>query len=330
MKKCKKILLILLCFVACGMLLSCVEKEAKPKSISIAALKGPSSVGMAYLFEKNEEVNKVPVHYEVVASPDIALPRLLKGELDAGILPINAAAKVFNSTDGQIQLAAIVGNGMLKLVTSDEKLTDLSQLKGKTLYVAGQGSTPEYLIRYLLDKEGIPVEKTNEGVELAFNLAPAELAPALIAGKIDYAFLPEPFATVALMNKKPLFAKIDIQSLYKKYSGFDNYPMTAFVVRTDFARKYPSVLETLLKQYEDSIIFANESPLETGVLVEKHGLGLKSPIVAKSIPNSNFVFNSAESTKDSTMAFLNLLLNFAPQSIGGKLPTDIFYYSTTK
>ena len=131
-------------------------------------------------------------------------------------------------------------------------------------------------------------------------------------------------------RKKPLFTKIAIQDLYKKYSGFDNYPMTAFVVRTDFAKNYPTALKVLLEQYKNSIAFANTSFLETGNLVEKHELGLKAAIVAKSIPNSNFVFTSAEDAKKSTEAFLELLLDFAPQSIGGKLPNENFYYSTAK
>ena len=123
----------------------------------MAALNGPSGIGMAYLFENAPDLGTASSSFEVVAGADVLLPKLLKGEVDIGILPPNAAAKVYNANNGAIILGAIVGEGMLTVVSTDSSVKSLSDLKGKKLYVAGQGATPEYMIRYLAGKENISV-----------------------------------------------------------------------------------------------------------------------------------------------------------------------------
>ena len=143
---------------------------ATPEEVNIAALNGPSGIGMAYLFETKPDLDGAKSNYEVVASADVLLPKLLKGEVDIGILPPNAAAKVYNKNKGAIVMGAIVGEGMLTIVSTDSSVTSLASLKGKKLTVAGQGATPEYMIRYLAAKEGISLEGGAEGIELDFSI----------------------------------------------------------------------------------------------------------------------------------------------------------------
>ncbi|HPX27248.1 MAG TPA: hypothetical protein PLG87_10625, partial [Treponemataceae bacterium] len=130
-------------------------ETAKPQVIKAAALNGPSGVGMVYLFEGEQSLDGVPLQMEIAATPDVLLPKLLKGELDMGILPPNAAAKVYTKNNGAVIMGAIVGNGMLNLITEDTSIINFADLKGKTVSVAGQGSTPDYMIRYLADKSGV-------------------------------------------------------------------------------------------------------------------------------------------------------------------------------
>ena len=72
--------------------------------------------------------------------------------------------------------------------------------------------------------------------------------------------------------------------------------------------------------------FSNANPLEAGKLVEKHTLGLKAAIVAKSVPYANFTYASAAEARPQVENLLNVFLTFAPESIGGKLPDSGFYF----
>lgn len=295
-------------------------------TVRISVLNGPSGVGLVSLFE-NQALAGSKIEMEVSASPDVLLPKLIKGEIDMGILPPNAAAKVFN-TNGNIVVLAVVGKGMLNLITADPEIKSIENLKGKKVFVAGQGSTPEYLLRYLAGSAGLEVDtKSQDAIELDFSIPTAELAAALASGKIDYAFLPEPFASLAQMNNKNLQRSFDVQETYKKFSGIeDSYPMTVLVARKDFVDGNRNLTKKVLEEVKAAIVFANENPEKAGQLVEKYSLGLKAEIVSKSIPFSAFEYASANESQKDIESLLSVFLDFAPQAIGGKLPSNEFYF----
>ncbi|MCM1320636.1 MAG: ABC transporter substrate-binding protein [Bacteroides sp.] len=305
------------------------EKEIKPHVIRAAVLNGPSGIGLSYLFEFKPAAFGCDVQMEVDASPDVMLPKLLKGELDIGILPPNAAAKVYNTT-GAVVMGAVVGNGMLHLLAKNSDVPSLAALRGKTVYTAGQGATPEYVFRYLLAKSGIAENGGADGVSIDFSLPPAEIAAALAAGKISYALLPEPFATVAQMKSSDVKRALDIQKVFAELSGSEEdtaeYPMTLVVVRKEFAERYAQTVRLFLQSCAQSVALTNGNPSEAALLAEKHSLGLKAAVAEKSIPNAAFVYKDAGAARADVEKLLSVFLDFAPESIGGKLPDDAFYF----
>ena len=155
------------------------EKAAKPESINMAVLNGPSGMCFAYLFENVPAINATGISYEVCASPDVLIPKMLKGEIDIGILPPNAAAKIYAKQPDSIVLAGVSGLGMLNLVSIDKSIKSLEDLKGKTVFVAGQGSTPEYVFRAVLEKNGYETGDAAGAVKLDFSIPASEMAAAI-------------------------------------------------------------------------------------------------------------------------------------------------------
>jgi NitT/TauT family transport system substrate-binding protein len=330
MKKCI-IAILSLTFLPTTLFFSAPAKETvtkqKPAQLRVAALNGPSSVPMAYLFENTPVLDGVPTVFEVAAGPDMLVPRLIKGEIDIGILPINLAAKVYTANNGSVVLGAIVGEGMINLVTKDPSVASLEDLRGKEIYVAGQGATPDYMFRYLLAARGVAIVDAPDptGVTLNYSIPPAELAPALISGRIAYAVVPEPFATV-VVNAAPDFRRaIDFQ---KEFAALEHssYPVTALVIRADFARDNPEIAGLFLDNMREAIDWTNTHPAEAGALVQKHTLGLQGPIAAKSIPNSAFRFSAAADARPGVEKLLGIFLSSDPSSVGGKLPERGFYF----
>ncbi len=311
----KKIVHLVAGILLAGMLGATALTAETPAVVRVAALNGPSAVGMAYLFENHPDLGGVESVFENAGAADVFLPKIIKGEYDIGILPPNAAAKVYNANKGRIIMAGVCGNGMLTVITRNPAIKTMKDLNGKTVYVAGQGATPEYMMRYLADKNGV-------SVNLDYSIPTAELAAAIASGKIETACVPEPFATVACMNSPDVRRAIDLQ----KEWGPVNYPMTVIVVRAEFAQKYPETVRAFLAAYKQSIEWTNANPAEAGKLVEKHTLGLKAAIVAKSVPYANFTYASAEEARPQVENLLKVFLTFAPESIGGKLPDAGFYF----
>ena len=310
--------------------------SAGNRTINVAALNGPSGIPMAYLFENKPQVSGADFQFQVVAGADVLLPKLLKGEIDVGILPPNVAAKVFTKNNGALVVAAVMGQGMLNLITKDETIVSLADLQGKTVNVAGQGATPEYMFRYLLKSNGITIAEDGaasdaNSVALDFSVPAAEIAAALLSGKIQCAVVPEPFSTVATTKDASVRRAINLQKEYAALNEavgkeWENYPMTVLVARKSLAETSPEILRGLLASAKNAVDWTVAHPSEAGTLVQSHTLGLQAPIASKVIPNGAYVFVPATEARPQLEELFSIFLDFAPEAIGGALPSDDFYF----
>jgi NitT/TauT family transport system substrate-binding protein len=237
------------------------------------------------------------------------------------MLPPNVAAKIASSGN-KIQVAAVTGSGMLSLLSTDQSVKTIEDLKGKTVEAAGQGATPDYVFRKILLSKGINPDRD---LTLGYALAYPEIAQSLIAGRISLALLPEPFATMARAGNNKIVQVGDIQNEWiKLQTGGANYPMTVLVVDSAFAAAQPAFIRAVLAAVKDSVEWVKANPAAAGQLVEKYELGLRAPVVSAAVPRSNYVFIPAREARPSLEALYKTFLEFAPVSIGGALRGDGF------
>jgi NitT/TauT family transport system substrate-binding protein len=212
---------------------------------------------------------------------------------------------------------------MLSLLTDDPSIRDISDLRGKTVEVAGQGATPDYVFRRILLFRGLD---PGRDLRLSYALAYPEIAQSLIAGRIATALLPEPFATMAKAGKPSLRQIGDIQAEWAEASGVSaSYPMTVLAVDAGFAASHPGAVRIIMDALGASIRWVRDHPDEAGALAEKHGMGLRASVAAAAIPRSAYVFIPALEARPALEALFRAFLEFSPASIGGALPPDRFY-----
>lgn len=302
-------------------------KEAPPTeleavTIRVGALKGPTGIGMIHLFDATPILpQKASLSVEAVAATDVMTAKLMSGELDAAVLPINMAAKLY-AAGLPYRLVAVVGSGMVKILSSDASVKSIQDLCNKDVYVAGQGATPDYLLRTILAKAGI---KADTDVRLIYSMPIPEIAASMVAGRISIAVVPEPFATLASSGNLAVTEPFSLTALWKDATGQDDYPMSAFVVRDTLITQRPLAVKAILDAYRSSIERVQADPSAAGVLVEKYDMGLKAAVAAKAIPRSAYVFIPAIKARSAVEQLLSVFLSFAPASIGGKLPEPSFY-----
>ena len=312
---------ILLCSFLPAFLHARGADEGGIKNLTIYGIKGPSGVGIIRLFEDPPKFPGFNVNIQALAQADLVAAAFLSGDAKIGILPPNMAAKIASSGK-DIRAAAVIGSGMLSLLTSDASVRTFRDLRGKTVEVAGQGATPDYVFQRILGFNGLT---PNVDVALGYSLAYPEIAQSLIAGRIPTALLPEPFATMALLGKPDLRLVSDIQEEWVRSGGKGNYPMTLLVVDGAFASAYPEAVGEIMASVKNSIEWVMANPAEAGVLAEKHELGLKAAVVAAAAPKSGYVFIPAIEGRPSLEALFSLFLENAPASIGGAMPGEEFY-----
>ena len=311
--------------------LNLFAQAEKTTQVRVGLLNGPTCVPAAYLMENKNTISsdgsEAELTFEKFADPQALLPKMIKKEIDVGFMPVNVAAKVYNSGNKSIITCAVVGLGNLSLITTDENIHSFKDLKGKRVYVAGQGATPEYMFRYLLKENKMTWSGDEADVTMDFSIPTAQIAAQLISGKIQYAVVPEPFTTIAKAKSDKVIAALDFQKEYLELTGEKEiYPLSVMVVRADFAKDNPKFMATLLAEYDAAVNWTIKNPAEAGALCEKHNLGLAAGIVTKAIPVSNYTFVPASSAKKSIEKLLKLFLENDKASIGGKLPDKGFYY----
>ena len=295
--------------------------QQKTEKVSISILKGPSGISSAWMMAEPPRLPDVDIQFITASGADLVTAKLISGEIQGGVLPINIAAKL--SVAGvPIEAVAVVGNGMVKFLTTDPSIKSLSDIRGKEIPIAGQKATPDYLFRYLAEKESL---KAGVDYTPLYNLAYPEMAAQLAAGKISSAVLPEPFATQAMMLNKGIRIPFGLDDLWTKRTGLESYPMSLFVVSKNLAAKRPDIVQALSNAYESSIERTVADPAGTGKLAESLDLGMKAAVAQAAIPKSAFVFIRASDARKSIETLLSLFLASDPQSVGGRLPGSDFY-----
>jgi NitT/TauT family transport system substrate-binding protein len=131
---------------------------------------------------------------------------------------------------------------------------------------------------------------------------------------------------MALQGRPDLRRIGDIQEEWIRAGGGANYPMTVLAVDADFARANPDAMRIILNAYRASTEWVVTHPEEAGALVEKHELGIPARVAQAAIPRSNYVFLAARQARPAIEALFRIFLEFSPESIGGALPADSFYY----
>lgn len=296
------------------------NNEMKSVTVNLAVMAGPTGFGSAGLSENEGRVSDtLSVNTKVYSAPTEVIAQIAKGTEDIAALPSNLAAVLFNK-GMKIKLAAVIGNGMLSVVSST--VENPVDLVGEQIYIpGGPASTPNQLAKLIINDNGL----SEDDLTLEYGItSSAQLSQLLIAEKAKTALLPEPFVTM-VVSKNPNVKKIyDAQDGYKVATGMDNYPMTVLVVQDKFAMENPEALDEFLKAYKDSVAFVVSNPTEAGKMIEDLGI-MSSAMAAPAIPNCNLTFVYSQDAKDEINSYYQMLFNFDAASIGGSLMPDAFY-----
>ena len=81
-----------------------------------------------------------------------------------------------------------------------------------------------------------------------------------------------------------------------------------------------------MDEYKASVDFVNNESEKAATLMEKHKILPNAAVALKAIPYSNIVYIESVDAKDSLASYYQILFDFEPKSIGGKLADDGFYY----
>ena len=324
------IMALMLVFTACGSVAEETTAEntaaeettlAEKAEINIGLLKGPTGMGAAVLLE-NDELGTANADYNLTlaGAPDVLQTALINSELDMAALPTNVAAVLNAKTEGNVQILAVNTLGVIYLMSADDTIKSVSDLKGKTILSAGQGTTTEYVLDYILEKNGLTVDSD---VYVEYASEHAEVISKAKSGGYEVILLPEPFVTQMKGQDAGFNVQLDLTKEWKALGGGE-LTMGCIAVRKEFAENNPDAVAAFLKDYEASVNAVNADPEAAGVLIEKFDIA-KAAVASKAVPNCNITVMTGEEMKTNVSAYLQVLFESNPKAVGGSLPADGFY-----
>lgn len=305
------------------------EETAGPVQLStdeplrIAGLKGPTTMGLINLLPMMESGGTaVEYDLQLYGAADEIVPLLVKGELDIAAIPANLAATLYQKTEGQVQALAVNTLGVLYVVEKGETVQSIADLAGRTLLSTGKGTTPEYVLRYILTQNGIDPDKD---VDIVYYSEAAEVTAQMAVAEDAIAVLPQPYVTAAGIQDETLRVALDLTEEWNKVCG-SQLITGVTIVRKEYAEAHPDVIEAFLADYEKSVQAANTDLDGTAALCEEQGVVAKAAIAKLALPKCNIVFQTGSELKANVSAYLQVLYDADPTSVGGVLPEEDFYF----
>lgn len=304
------------------------ETETSGK-VRIAALKGPTAMGMVQLMSEADAGTLGDSNYQfsIVAAPDEVTPLLVQGKLDIAAVPANLASVLYNNTGGEIQVVAVNTLGILYIVESGNLISSVEDLRGKTIYASGKGSTPEYALNYILEENGID---PSQDVSIEWKSEHTECLTALMSQENGIAMLPQPFVTTAQAKSEKIRLALDMTEEWNKLQEESKEPSALItgvvVVRKAFAEENPDAVSAFLTHYEQSVQYVNQNVDAAAELVGTYDI-VPAEVAKKAIPYCNITFIEGDEMKNKLSGYLNVLFQQNEKSIGGAVPGDDFYYS---
>ena len=304
---------------------------------AIAALKGPTAMGLVKLMRENDEMTSAMLRsdkpyegevgnfytFTLAGSADEVTPALLKGELDMACVPANLAAVLYGKTNGEIEVLAVNTLGVLYIVENGESVQSIEDLVGKTIVAAGKGSTPEYALRYLLAENGIDPDSD---VTIDWKSEHSECVAALAAGQATIALLPQPFVTVAQGKIEGLRMALDLNAEWDALDNGSALITGVIVGRRAVVEENPAAVNEFLKDYAASVDWVNANTAEAAALIGEYGI-VDAAVAEKALPYCNIVCLTGAKLLEALPGYLYVLWEADPAAVGGEMPDNSFYFA---
>lgn len=296
-----------------------------PAEVNLYVLSGPTGIGAMNLWAAADAGETQNTYYITMpGANDEVVAAISNGDADIAAVATNLAATLYNKTSGGVTVLAVNTLGVLSLLGSGQEIASIADLAGKTIYAPGQGANPEYILRYVLNGNGLDPDKD---VTIRFVGEGSELLTVWQTDPEAVIMAPQPVATSILMQNENARTLFNMTDEWDRVSGGDStLMMGCVIVRNEFLQENPGAVALFLQEYAASIEKAQSDVEGTAALCEQYGLIPKAALAQKAIPSCGLTFVTGAEMKSALSGYLQVMFDANPKSVGGTMPGDDFYY----
>lgn len=319
-------LAVALCLAFACLAPALAEETADKTGVTmrIASLQGPTTMGLVKLMQDAEAgLTANDYTFAIEGTADAISPLLIQGELDAAMIPCNLAAVLIGRTEGALEIAAINTLGVLYVLENGDTIQSVEDLRGKTIFSTGQGTTPEYALDYVLSKNGIDPDAD---VTVEFRSEATEVASAMLNDAAAIAVLPQPYVTSVLMQNENVRVALSLTDEWDKVGDGSAMITGVCVVRREFADEHPEAVAAFLEEYAASTEYVNANPAEAAEWIAELGIVGNAQIAEAAIPACNIVCITGEEMIAKASGYIDALYEQNPESVGGQVANETYFY----
>lgn len=228
---------------------------------------------------------------------------LFAGAVDIGYIGPGPAINGYAKSKGDIQIiAGATDAGAILVSRKDLPIKDVKELSGKKVAVPQFGNTQDLSLRNLLQQNGLK-DTTKGGTVEIVQAANPDIKSLLDKGDIAAALVPEPWGSTLVKDLKANVV-LDYNELWRE----GKYTTAVVVVRTQFLKEHPDLVEKFLKTHVELTDYINNSKDKAEETVNAQITELTKKSLSKDILDAAFkrltVTNNPE--KDSVLDFVTL------------------------
>lgn len=301
--------------------------SAEPCDVRVGLIMGPPSMGLSQFIlaaQAGKTINNFT--FDLNGVDYVGLSALFnKGDYDICTLPSNIGPILFNNQElkNSYEVISVNNLGVLYVMTNDENLASLDDLRGRTVYAYGEGGTPEYTIEALMKKTGL-----DGAFNLEFKSSPLEVLNMMQEQENCVAILPQPFVSLAKILVNPLYIPIDLTVEWNQaFADTGSQAVTTTtIVNKQFLEEHEQAVVEYLNMAGQSVAWTLANMDKASALQEELGTFLNNSVALDAMPYISMVNLTGEDMRTALSGFLGELYAANPDSIGGALPGDDFYY----
>lgn len=314
----KRFLSFIICVVLTIITFAGCDNE--PTEVRIAGVMNSPYAQLSYMLEKSEGNN-------LYDSTPVNLPNRIRqimtdGNCDIAVVPVETACTIYNRANPKIKILAGISTGGFELVTT-EKITELKDLKDKTVYLTERNTLMESILEYMLNLNSVAVYN-DVSIDYANDIE--QLQESFKNKSVSFALMSSAEAAMVKSEINGLNSYNLTDELAKKFKKPSI--ITYCVIGTvEFIEQNPIAIKDLLKDLEFSVSKLNNFE-ETIKLSKKHSL-LTGDIYNKEfLENLKPEFITGEAMQKKFNAYFKMLHKIKPSMVNKVInKEDLFYIS---
>lgn len=298
----KFMFVLMICVVLC--ISACRNKD----QIQMIVPYGSTHISQVHLMENDT------YQTDLVLGPEPLIAAFGSESYDVIFAPLTLGVKMYNSKPTYKLLATII-ESTFYLITTDQNIEEIENIDGKEVTIFGKGQTGDMMTSYVLDTLDIEVD-------FVYVDTLSDAATSFIRNPENIVLVSEPiYSKMALLNTD--IKTIDIVAHYEDITGLEYMPQAGVFVHERLSNPQVSVLLEDLKNAVD-LVYSN--PSSTMEKIKNDDPNLEENVFLESLKNNFISLHKADISKDEIEIYLNRILSYNPNILGGSLPPDAFYW----